>query len=654
MATITLQLRHLLIAVVFLLGAALAVAEIPHAGSKYCQEKLSKQQASKPEGGSSEELNKFGEAAELMVLPVSGALLLTLVLVPLLEGLKLHWMPESALVILIGAGLGGVLVAYFGSDDVVNSHILHEVNPFVLNLLLPIIIFESGWTLRWRDFASQFLYIFIFAVIGSLISTCVVGSLIHATGDQHRVLSTRTAYAFAALISATDPVATLATYSQLNVEPLLNIMVFGESTINDAVAIVLFDILNDNDIFGDGCTPSQTSSADIWKAIASGVIQKLLGSLFLGLGLACAYTLILRFAKLHHSQLMEILYIVTTAYLTFSIAEQVYVSGIIAVLFCSMAMGVYTKPHLSQEGLLLSTFFVKGLATLADTCVFLLVGVDAIAISGSSWKFSIWVMLFLLIGRAAAVSLCGLICNLIKTAHGKAQGEPQCRWFLLTWRHFFMMWHAGLRGGIALVLCLQIGDWADALDGAETRQTLINATVAVICAFLLIFGGSTYFFLNLLGIPMGQELPFDYLYTSTLFSCTKTGFSFLQRRVLWPMLVGSKFPAGDVEAAAGAGVDETTYVEAEKQQKVSLYGVLQASLFAHRSHTFYKRAASKALQDEISDSGTPGKGPLGAIEEEESQRRRRSNEDGENQNQGEGESISTDSALAHQDGLWSI
>ena len=41
------------------------------------------------------------------------------------------------------------------------------------------------------------------------------------------------------MISAVDPVATLAIFHALNVDPTLNMLVFGESILNDAVAIVL-------------------------------------------------------------------------------------------------------------------------------------------------------------------------------------------------------------------------------------------------------------------------------------------------------------------------------------------------------------------------------------------------------------------------------
>ena len=46
-------------------------------------------------------------------------------------------------------------------------------------------------------------------------------------------------FAFGALISAVDPVATLAIFHALDVNPTLNMLVFGESVLNDAVSIVM-------------------------------------------------------------------------------------------------------------------------------------------------------------------------------------------------------------------------------------------------------------------------------------------------------------------------------------------------------------------------------------------------------------------------------
>ncbi len=48
---------------------------------------------------------------------------------------------------------------------------------------------------------------------------------------------------YGTLISSTDPVATLSVFADVSAPPLLYNLVFGESVLNDAVAVVLFRTL---------------------------------------------------------------------------------------------------------------------------------------------------------------------------------------------------------------------------------------------------------------------------------------------------------------------------------------------------------------------------------------------------------------------------
>jgi len=62
-----------------------------------------------------------------------------------------------------------------------------------------------------------------------------------------------------------------------------------------------------------------------------------------------------------------------------------------------------------------------------------------------------------------------------------------------------MMWHGGLRGGIALVLALEIdAKWCN------YKATIVNGTFITICVLLLVCGGSTEILLKKLQIPMGS------------------------------------------------------------------------------------------------------------------------------------------------------
>jgi len=141
-----------------------------------------------------------------------------------------------------------------------------------------------------------------------------------------------------------------------------------------------------------------------------------------------------------------------------------------------------------------------------------------------------------------------------------------------------MMWHAGLRGGIALVLTLRLGDWVDheALGGSNQREVLRNATVLLICVFLLVFGGSTDCCLKALGIPMGSPPPM-YLQGTRATAC----LLWFNAKALKPLLKGSDEKAltmhGSilkhlVQQSGASGPDSPVPERSESAQRWDLFG----------------------------------------------------------------------------------
>lgn len=80
------------------------------------------------------------------------------------------------------------------------------------------------------------------------------------------------------------------------------------------------------------------------------------------------------------------------------------------------------------------------MATLADTFTFLIVGIGAVAVSTEprAFHFSLWVMAFCLVGRAACILLCGGLANGLKAMIGRGRRTEVQEWLLLSWKHLFM------------------------------------------------------------------------------------------------------------------------------------------------------------------------------------------------------------------------
>eukprot|EP00929_Paragymnodinium_shiwhaense_P033824 TRINITY_DN18506_c0_g1_i1.p1 TRINITY_DN18506_c0_g1~~TRINITY_DN18506_c0_g1_i1.p1 ORF type:complete len:609 (+),score=96.77 TRINITY_DN18506_c0_g1_i1:76-1902(+) len=435
-------------------------------------------------------LDSVHAMAKSIVMPLTGALI---VCVLIGNWLRLHpvtaVIPDSAWTVLLSCALGFALRAVLDSGRLTSERMIIITAQFLNLFLLPVIIFESGWSLNHFNFMSQLEHISIFAVFGTLISFTFVGCVGTWLGQNgyHVVTSARENFVFAALISAVDPVATLATLSSLGLDrtqPLLHTMVFGESVVNDAVAIVLFVTINEgwNSLTVTGC--------------AQDIAWLLFGSAGFGILMSALLILLMRLASLPGKSQPVVIFFVASSWFIYAAAEGHGFSGIIANLCGGSMFKMYGSKHLDEDGVEMATHFLHVLGHMCDTLVFILVGVASAFIDGVSGPyFAAFAILLCLVGRALSTLTCGVAANGLKTLNG----DPPSH--IITMRHQVMMWWGGLRGGIALVLVLQIHE-----SWCTQKQTLVNATFLVIVASLLVLGSTTEAALKVTGFT-GSAAP---------------------------------------------------------------------------------------------------------------------------------------------------
>lgn len=145
--------------------------------------------------------------------------------------------------------------------------------------------------MKRRFFFQNVCSILTFAIIGTLVSTITIGIALYMVGAVG--LSLKLSFAecltFGSLISATDPVSTLAVFQELHVDPLLFYLVFGESVLNDAVSIVLFRTFSKFVGF-------RHTIASVFLAIFDFVLI-FVGSTIIGVFFGCLSALILKALK---------------------------------------------------------------------------------------------------------------------------------------------------------------------------------------------------------------------------------------------------------------------------------------------------------------------------------------------------------------------
>jgi sodium/hydrogen exchanger 8 len=240
--------------------------------------------------------------------------------------------------------------------------------------LLPPVIFEAGFSLRKRPFFANIGTILLFAVLGTLATVVVIGQPLYAMGaaglfrdgaSGADALDFRTpldSYLFAACVSATDPVATLSIMGAMGVEEQLYALVFGESVLNDAVAIVLVGILESLGDAGFRHPARFLVGIGYFVAIS-------LGSVATAAIVSAASALLLKWmhAELAHHASFEVGLIFLFGYISYATAEALGCSGLLAIFLSGVLQSHYHVYSLSDDGRKATAIALKSIAHLLET-----------------------------------------------------------------------------------------------------------------------------------------------------------------------------------------------------------------------------------------------------------------------------------------------
>lgn len=135
------------------------------------------------------------------------------------------------------------LILRLSVGHAIQSYVTFDDGIF-FNLLLPPIILASGYELHQANFFRNIGTILTFAFAGTFISAIVLGLILYVYTHlpfESIKLTFVEAISVGATLSATDPVTILAIFNTYKVDPKLYTIIFGESILNDAIAIVLFE-----------------------------------------------------------------------------------------------------------------------------------------------------------------------------------------------------------------------------------------------------------------------------------------------------------------------------------------------------------------------------------------------------------------------------
>ena len=325
----------------------------------------------------------------------------------------------------------------------------------IFDLLLPPLLFEAAFYLRWNQLRREFPVILTLASAGVVLSGVVTAVGMHYLARWEWP----SALVFGSLIAATDPVSVIATFREARVHGRLRLLIEAESLLNDGTAAVAFGVAV---LVASG---HSLTGAGLTKTLLATVGGGLLCGMVVG-GIALFLT------RRTEDYLVELTFTTVAAYGSFLLAGQLDFSGVFATIVAGLIIGNRsTVGAFSDHGREAVHAFWDYAAFVANSLVFLLIGMHETTQNfGAVWLPSVIAVVFVVLGRAVAI-------------------YPICLLFVrsdlrVTARHQLALLWGGLRGALALALALGLP------AELPRRAEIISVSFAVV-AFSIFFQGLT-------------------------------------------------------------------------------------------------------------------------------------------------------------------
>lgn len=355
----------------------------------------------------------------------------------------------------------------------------------ILYLFLPPLIFESAINVNTRLLGRYLLPVLTLATVGVLISTFIIGYLLYWLLGIPLIYT----LLFGALISATDPVAVISIFKEIGVPRRLHILIEGESLLNDAAAIVSFQMfltLISTSLLARGFTLAQSS-----RMFTVELVSSFLGGIAMGAMVGILLYHIIRRTPLHPH--IHQTATVVAAYLSYIVTDHILgYSGVLAVVVCgciaAQASTNWIGPAKREE---LSHFW-EYIGFLANSLVFLLVGISVATLQDFTEVIRGGVIgILAVIGAvtlARFVSVFGILGALNPFTDRKVSLRYQA---VASW--------GGLRGGVAIALALSLP------FSLPYREAIIGFTTVIVIFTILVQGLSIGPLIRILGLGKSPE-----------------------------------------------------------------------------------------------------------------------------------------------------
>lgn len=339
------------------------------------------------------------------------------------------------------------------------KNILSQINisKYILEYMLGYLLFAGSLHTEWKDIKKQLKPISIFAIVGIVFSTLIIGSIFYwlssLFGFQIEFIY---CLLFGVLISPTDPIAVLGILTKANVPKKIEATIVGESLFNDGVGVVIFIALLQ--VLNSGGTTLEFSSFGLL------FVQESFGGI--AFGLVTGFLLHKILSSIDHYE-TETLLTLAFVMVGYAICLKLHISGALAMVIMGLFVGNYQHDKaMSDTTIDYVDKFWELLDVILNAVLFVVISFIIVFID---FKVN-----YLLLG---IVSILVVLFSRIIVVYFPRLLLPK----IVDFSHketILIIW-GGLRGGLSLALVLSLP------DGQQKDIILIATYVCVVFSILV-------------------------------------------------------------------------------------------------------------------------------------------------------------------------
>lgn len=345
-----------------------------------------------------------------------------------------------------------------------------EINPEIVFLIfLPPLLFDAAFNISFPDFMTNLNTISTLAI--SLVFITVAGIAVIA----HYIIPGMTwplSFLLGAILSATDAVAAMGITKGMGLSRNTVTILEGESLVNDASALVAYRF----------AVAAVTGSAFIiWKASLTFLIL-IVGGLLIGALLGRLLGFVLRTVRHHNLAILS--FGLLAPFITYLLAEDLHVSGVIAVVALGLGISRLSAGKFPEDIRQQSRTIWEMIVFLLNGLIFILMGLQFPLIVRSIDKGQLWPY----IGYAFLITLAALLLrmarvflqkiNLQRAFDHKKRRIRQAA--LLTVSECVIISWSGMRGIVSLAIAIGLPKTLDNGLLFPMRSDIIFISTAVV------------------------------------------------------------------------------------------------------------------------------------------------------------------------------